>query len=174
MAKLSEYELLEMKEASAGKNVVQVKVFFNEDNPMNSVGGIQVFAILKEVGTILKTVPDFDELYDDNYFPEVDYYVAINPESGEFGDRLNIQDVTTGFELAQVSFDSKPSGEASSTQGSKIEPVRQSKLLPPSLTPAYCQRLPVSKLNQNQRRGQDLQTPRSIKPKKEKKNQKKP
>jgi two-component system chemotaxis sensor kinase CheA len=121
-AKLSEYELLEMKEAAQDKHVVQVKVFFNEDNPMNSVGGIQVFAILKEVGTILKTVPDFDELYDDNYFPEVDYYVAINPEAGEFGDKLNIQDVTTGYELAEVSFDPQPS-QAATEQKSQAKSV---------------------------------------------------
>jgi two-component system chemotaxis sensor kinase CheA len=156
--KLSEYELLEMKEASAGKNVVQVKVFFNEDNPMNSVGGIQVFAILKEVGTILKTVPDFDELYDDNYFPEVDYYVAINPESGEFGDRLNIQDVTTGFELAQVSFDSKPSGEASSTQGSKIEPVRESKASSSKLDPSPVSAPASFKTESESNEDKDLQT----------------
>ena len=40
-----------------------VDVRFDESNPMNSVGGIQVFAALKACGAVLKTVPDFDALY---------------------------------------------------------------------------------------------------------------
>ena len=40
-----------------GQGIYKVSVQFDEDNPMNTVGGIQVFAALKELGSILKTVP---------------------------------------------------------------------------------------------------------------------
>lgn len=75
-AELSEYEILELKEASGGLPVVKVTVLFNESNPMNSVGGIQVYAKLKNQGQILKTVPDFDKLYEDMYFPMVQYFIS--------------------------------------------------------------------------------------------------
>ena len=50
---------------------------------MNSVGGIQVFAALKACGSVLKTVPDFDALYEDEFYPIVKYYLASNSSSEE-------------------------------------------------------------------------------------------
>ena len=45
---LSEYEYLELKDScQAGEKLWAVTVSFDESNPMNSVGGIQVFASLK-------------------------------------------------------------------------------------------------------------------------------
>ena len=70
-ADLSEYDILELKEATKpGEKVFEVAVHFDEDNPMNTVGGIQVYAALKSAGTVLKTVPDFEELYEDNFFSD--------------------------------------------------------------------------------------------------------
>jgi len=74
---LSEYEKLELKEAvGEDEEILLVRVSFDESNPMNSVGGIQVFAKLKDIGQILKTVPDFDALYEDQFHPVVDYYIS--------------------------------------------------------------------------------------------------
>ncbi|HRR02319.1 MAG TPA: Hpt domain-containing protein, partial [Treponemataceae bacterium] len=65
---LSEYEILEIQEAvPPGESVYTVSVVFDEANPMNSVGGIQVFAALKSAGQVLKTIPDFDALYEDEF-----------------------------------------------------------------------------------------------------------
>ena len=65
---LSEYERLELTGAAGeGEQVFLVRVGFDESNPMNTVGGIQVYAKLKDGGQILKTVPDFDALYEDKY-----------------------------------------------------------------------------------------------------------
>jgi len=46
---LTEYDILEMKQAAGSQPIYKVQVGFNESNPMNSVGGIQVFAVLKEL-----------------------------------------------------------------------------------------------------------------------------
>ena len=66
-----------MENADPGEKIYDIKVYFNEDNPMNSIGGIQVFAKVKELTKVLSTKPDFDKLYEDNFFPVVNYYIAM-------------------------------------------------------------------------------------------------
>ena len=67
--KLTDDEFEELKSACEGNQKVwRVAVKFDENNPMNSVGGIQVFAALKALGSVLKTVPDFDALYEDEFY----------------------------------------------------------------------------------------------------------
>ncbi|MCK5200790.1 MAG: chemotaxis protein CheA, partial [Spirochaetales bacterium] len=93
-AGLSEYDILELLEASdEGENVYEIKVSFNEDHPMNSVGGIQVFAGLKSSGVVLKTIPDFEELYEDIFHPEIIYYVTTVQDMEQVASRLNIPGV---------------------------------------------------------------------------------
>ncbi len=96
---VSEYELLEMRDAAgADKNLYKVTVAF----PMNSVGGIQVFALLKKSGIILKTVPDFEELYLDKYFPEVEYFLGTELSEPEVQGLLNLPDVISGCTVAPL------------------------------------------------------------------------
>jgi two-component system chemotaxis sensor kinase CheA len=74
---LSASELRELKEAVEGAMpVYRISVTFDESSLMNTVGGIQVYAALKGLGTILKTSPEFEQLYEDTFFPVVDYYLA--------------------------------------------------------------------------------------------------
>ena len=75
---LSEYDMLELREAAGPDTpILSIDVEFNEDNPMNSVGGIQVYAALKSKGTILKTVPELDSLYEDNFYPM--FFMLLHP-----------------------------------------------------------------------------------------------
>jgi two-component system chemotaxis sensor kinase CheA len=100
---VSEYELLEMREAAgAGKSLYRVTVAFIEENPMNSVGGIQAFALLKKSGVILKTVPDFEELYQDKYFPEVDYFLGTELSESEVQDLLSLPDVISTIKVVPL------------------------------------------------------------------------
>jgi len=100
---LSEYEILEMREV-VGKDqeIYQIKVRFDESNPMNTVGGIQVFAILKNLGQILKTEPEFEKLYEDNFYPEVVYYLATDQPKTVIQDKLVIPDVVLGATVEPV------------------------------------------------------------------------
>ena len=101
--KVSEYDFLEMQEnLESDESLFAVKVIFNEDNPMNSVGGIQVFAILKKLGTVLKTEPDFDELYKDQFFPEVCYYLGTSSSEPEIQGALHLPDVVVSTEVSPV------------------------------------------------------------------------
>ncbi|MFP4329751.1 MAG: chemotaxis protein CheW [Spirochaetaceae bacterium] len=100
---LSEYEILELRESvGAEEELYEVVVYFDESGPMNTVGGIQLFAALKGEARVLKTEPDFDQLYSDTYFPVVRYYVASERHPGEYEDKLNISEVTTGVEIRPV------------------------------------------------------------------------
>lgn len=111
---LSEYEFLELFEAAgAGNAVVNVIVSFDENNPMNSVGGIQVYASLKSHCVILKTVPDFESLYEDEYYPVVEYYVTTDLSEAELIKKATINDVTTDIEVVDVA---NPSDVAAAPQ----------------------------------------------------------
>ena len=95
LPELSEDEYLELKGACEGSQSLWcVAVKFDESNPMNTVGGIQVFAALKNVGNVLKTVPDFDELYDDKFFEDVFYYLASDSTQAQIEDVSFLSDVT--------------------------------------------------------------------------------
>jgi Chemotaxis protein histidine kinase and related kinases len=120
---LSEYEILELKESvPAGSAVYVVQVDFDEANPMNSVGGIQVFASLKQSGQVLKTIPDFDALYEDQFNPHVVYFVA----SGEPADRIrkaaSITDVTTDVTVSPFELKSPPVAKAAPAPAEKAGP----------------------------------------------------
>ncbi len=92
---LSEDDYQELKQACPeGFKLWTINVTFDESNPMNSVGGIQVFAALKNCGTVLKTVPDFEALYEDEFHPQVVYYIASNSTAAELEDTAFLIDVT--------------------------------------------------------------------------------
>jgi two-component system chemotaxis sensor kinase CheA len=78
-ASISENEILELIETIGdGAPIYRISVQFDESSIMNTVGGIQVYASLKSKGSVLKTYPDFDALYSDEFYPVVDYYLSSN------------------------------------------------------------------------------------------------
>jgi two-component system chemotaxis sensor kinase CheA len=111
--RLSEYELLELREA-AGKTdtLFSVKVSFDESNPMNTVGGIQVFTALKTLGQVLKTEPEFEKLYEDNFYPEVTYYLATRNAAEEVSSKIAIPDVVLGSSIADITKGGAPEASA--------------------------------------------------------------
>jgi two-component system chemotaxis sensor kinase CheA len=102
-AGLSEYEILELKQSVDGDMpIYRISVHFNENSLMNTVGGIQVYASLKGAGTILKTSPDFEQLYEDNFFPTVDYYFATAKPVEEVQRYVAIPDVTLSADICDI------------------------------------------------------------------------
>ena len=92
---ITEEDFTELKQTCEGNQKLWcIAVKFDENNPMNTVGGIQVFAALKNVGNVLKTVPDFDALYEDQFYENVFYYVATEAEGSEIEDCAFLSDVT--------------------------------------------------------------------------------
>jgi len=131
---ITEADYAEMKEACpSGEKLWSVTVSFDESNPMNSVGGIQVFVALKAKGSVLKTVPDFDVLYEDEFQPKVIYFISTAASAEELEDASFLTDVT-------LTTDAKPVDENCIGGGSDLsateEPQAQAVVEP---TPAPVQ-----------------------------------
>lgn len=93
--KVSEYELLELNEANPDNlPLYKIIVSLNEANPMRTVGGIQIFTSLREVSLVLKTVPEFDEIYSDKFNKDVMYIVATKESPDKLKDYATIPDTT--------------------------------------------------------------------------------
>jgi two-component system chemotaxis sensor kinase CheA len=101
---LSENELSELRESvDGGMPIYRVAVKFDENSLMNTVGGIQVYAALKGYGTVLKTIPDFEQLYEDNFFPVVEYFFASSKPVEEIRKYVTIPDVSLGADISDIS-----------------------------------------------------------------------
>ncbi|MDR0323324.1 MAG: chemotaxis protein CheA [Treponema sp.] len=97
-------ELEELKESvDGGMPIYRVSVKFDESSLMNTVGGIQIYAALKSSGTILRTVPDFEQLYADNFFPVVDYYIASQQTTEKLKKNCIVPDVSLDANVTDIS-----------------------------------------------------------------------
>ena len=122
VSNISEYELLELKQScQEGEKLWSITVEFDESNPMNSVGGIQVFSAIKSKGTVLKTTPDFDALYEDEFHPQVIYYVASNATADELEDVTFLTDVTLSTDAKCL--DSAEVSAPVVTKAPEVQPV---------------------------------------------------
>jgi two-component system chemotaxis sensor kinase CheA len=100
---LSEYEMLEMREAAGADRAIYVMtVEFDESNVMNTVSPIHVFAALRDVGTVLKTIPDFEKLYEDQFRPQVTYFIASSRTADELERIAFMPDVVTSVSAAAL------------------------------------------------------------------------
>ena len=100
---LSEEDLQELKDsAEDGVPVYRVTVVFDKSSLMNTVGGIQIYAVLKGIGIILKTSPDFEQLYEDNFFPKVDYFISTRQSPAEIKNAVILPDVSLDAEVTDV------------------------------------------------------------------------
>ena len=116
---LKEDEFNELSEACEGSQKLwRVAVKFDQNNPMNSVGGIQVFAALKALGSVLKTVPDFDALYEDEFHENVFYYLASDSTAEKIEDTAFLGDVTICTDAQLIS---APVGTSSASSGAVVE-----------------------------------------------------
>ncbi len=119
---LSEDEYEELKEATEeGCKLWTVNVVFDESNLMNSVGGIQVFASLKNVGSVLKTVPDFEELYGDEFHYQVVYYISTSNDQDVLEDASFLDDVTLATDARLVTDENYASPAAGASAGGATE-----------------------------------------------------
>ncbi len=105
------------------QKVWRVAVRFDENNPMNSVGGIQVFAALKALGTVLKTVPDFDLLYEDEFYEFVYYYLASDSDAAKIEDVAFLGDVTIVTDAQEITGPVNVPGEVNNSAQVEEEKV---------------------------------------------------
>jgi two-component system chemotaxis sensor kinase CheA len=126
---LSASQLRELRDAAddalgAEAQILQIDVDFDPDNPMNTVGGIQVFAAMKSFGVVLRSEPDFEQLYGDEFFPRVVYFLATQESAEAIESGVAISDVTTSVTARAIhdiasapsESDARATGTDSSTQ----------------------------------------------------------
>lgn len=87
----------------AENTVFRVRVHFDESNPMNTIGAVQEFARLKELGTLWITHPDLEELYEDNFFEYVDFYLETEAGPEDILKHAYLDDVTLDIEVNELS-----------------------------------------------------------------------
>jgi len=122
---MEESEYREMLEAlEGGQKLWCVAVKFDESNPMNSVGGIQVFAALKNAGNVLKTVPDFDALYEDQFYEFVYYYIGSSNTGAQLEDMSFLSDVTLLTDARQLNDENFAGNSAAQAAPAAPEPVK--------------------------------------------------
>jgi two-component system chemotaxis sensor kinase CheA len=101
---ISEKDLQELRESvDGGMPIYRISVTLDENSLMNTVSGIQVYAALKGDGMVLRTVPDFEQLYEDNFYPKVDYYIASTKSAEDLKKRVLIPDVSLSAEVLDIS-----------------------------------------------------------------------
>ena len=138
LPEISEADFAELKQTCEGNQKLWcIAVKFDENNPMNSVGGIQVFAALKSVGNVLKTVPDFDALYEDQFYEDVFYYVATEAEGSQIEDVAFLSDVTliTDAHLLE-DYTTGTAADKSATVAPAAAPVSSAPITPSDDVPA--------------------------------------
>ncbi|MDR2362815.1 MAG: chemotaxis protein CheA [Spirochaetaceae bacterium] len=100
---LSDDEIRELKASvEDGRSIYRVVVKFDENSLMNTVGGIQVYAALKGEGTILKTIPEFEALYEDTFYPQVEYFIASARKPEELERYVVIPDVSLSADIRDL------------------------------------------------------------------------
>lgn len=129
-AGLTEYEILEMREAAgADRSVFLLTVAFDESNIMNTVSPIHVFAALRDSGTVLKTEPDFEKLYEDDFQPVVKYFIASTKTPDELERIVSIPEVVTSVTIAGIAMDGPGTAPA-------VKPVAKPIPVRPAIAPA--------------------------------------
>ncbi len=77
---LSELDLDEIREGlGIGQKVLRISVIFNASSePEVENGGLKIFNILKNLGSVLHTIPKYEQIIEDKFLTRVDYYLIYS------------------------------------------------------------------------------------------------
>ncbi|BCR22079.1 chemotaxis protein CheW [Borrelia sp. HM] len=108
---LSFYELSDMRESlGLGQKILRVSINFNEDNPMLTISGIQMFQSLKDLGPILYTVPSYDQIIAGKFLKRVDYYLIYSTNNNlhnSVEEKINLSDVALNYAITEFDIDNE-------------------------------------------------------------------
>lgn len=79
-----------------------VHVSFDPESPMRTVGGIQVFVALKDVGEIMGSIPPLEVLEGDEFYEHVTYILAAVKEDQTIIDAITLPDVTKEISIEEI------------------------------------------------------------------------
>jgi len=103
ISNISEYDLLEINESNPDNlPLYKLIVSFDESNPMRTVGAIQVFTSLRDVALVIKTIPDFDDIYSEVFHKDVTYILASETSTDKLKEYATIPDTTTDIKIFPI------------------------------------------------------------------------
>ena len=79
-----------------------VHVSFDPESPMRTVGGVQVFVALKDVGEIMGSIPPLEALEGDEFYEHVTYIFATINEDKRIIDAITLPDVTKEISIEDI------------------------------------------------------------------------
>ncbi|WP_295162809.1 chemotaxis protein CheA [uncultured Brachyspira sp.] len=79
-----------------------VHVSFDPESPMRTVGGVQVFVALKDVGEIMGSIPMLESLEGDEFYEHVTYILATINEDKTIIDAITLPDVTKEISIEDI------------------------------------------------------------------------
>ncbi|AHH09257.1 Chemotaxis protein cheA [Borrelia parkeri SLO] len=104
---LSSRELSDMREVvGLGQKVLKVSIYFDKDNPMSTIAGIQMFQALKDLGPILYTFPNYEQLIADKFLRRVDYYL-ISLNNNTIEEKIKLSGVALSYAIDEFDIDSE-------------------------------------------------------------------
>ncbi|WKC78201.1 chemotaxis protein CheW [Borreliella turdi] len=77
---LSKLDFEEIREGlGIGQKVLRISVIFNANNDFEvENGGFKIFNILKNLGSVLHTIPKYEQIIEDKFLTRVDYYLIYS------------------------------------------------------------------------------------------------
>jgi len=69
---------------------------------MRTVGAIQVFTSLRDVALVIKTIPDFDDIYSEVFHKDVTYILASETSTDKLKEYATIPDTTTDIKIFPI------------------------------------------------------------------------
>lgn len=81
---LSKLDLEEIKEGlGIGQKVLRISVIFNTNSDSEvENGGLKIFNILKNLGSVLHTIPKYEQIIENKFLARVDYYLIYSDIDG--------------------------------------------------------------------------------------------
>lgn len=120
--KLGEYDLLEISQANPDNlPLYKVLVEFDETNPMRTVGGIQIFTSLREIAIILKTIPEFEKIYSEDFNKEIMYIIATDAPTEKIKEFSVIPDATLNTIIQPISSQPQELNKKKNSQNTTTE-----------------------------------------------------
>ncbi len=117
-----------------GKNVFKVIVRFDEDNPMRSVSGVLFYTMLRNKGTVLKSLPTYDDFKKDTFYPYSEIIFSTTSDVKELKNKLYLSDVTKELKFQEFKKDATAAPQiiAPEIKPQESQPV-QTKIITPQV-----------------------------------------
>ncbi len=87
------------------KNLLQIRVDFDETNPMRSVSGLLIYTMISAYGDIITSSPEFEQLKEDKFYETAIFILATYKDETFIKNHIYISDITKSLDFKSVDID---------------------------------------------------------------------